>query len=143
MTVPMEYRTASRDFDAFMLELRDHAMLATTNQTYTMLEGVLQAFRRRLEVRQAIAFAGLLPPVLRAIFVSDWDVDAPVVPFACLEEMNREVLALRHNHNVSTATAIEDVTAILKRHVDSAALALFMAGLPAGAATFWGVEVPR
>nr|WP_316654229.1 hypothetical protein [uncultured Gellertiella sp.] len=40
MPLPLELWTAQRDFDAFMVALRDHAMLQTTHQTYTMLEGV-------------------------------------------------------------------------------------------------------
>jgi uncharacterized protein (DUF2267 family) len=40
-----------------------------------MVQGVLQTFRRRLEISEAIRFAGVLPPVLRAIFVADWDQD--------------------------------------------------------------------
>ncbi|MBR0555683.1 DUF2267 domain-containing protein [Ciceribacter sp. L1K23] len=139
MTVPMEYRHASRDFDAFMTDLRDHAMLQTTHQTYTMLQAVLYAFRRRLDIKQAIAFAAVLPPVLRAIFVSDWDVDVPPVPFGSEAEMMAEVRALRHNHNLSTDWAIRDVAVVLWRHVDPAAFERVLSDLPEGAREFWRI----
>lgn len=139
MTVPMEYRQASHDFDAFMVELRDHAMLQTMHQTYTMLQAVLYAFRRRLDVRQALAFAAILPPVLRAIFVSDWDVDVPPVPFGTEAEMMAEVRALRHNHNLSTDWAIRDVVTVLRRHVDPAAFERVLSDMPEGARDFWRI----
>ncbi len=77
MPMPLEYREASADFDAFMKDLVATSMIQTSHQAYTMLQAVLQVFRHRLTVGQAIAFAKVLPPVLRAIFVSDWDVEAP------------------------------------------------------------------
>jgi hypothetical protein len=42
MTMPMEYRQASADFDRFVLDVRDIAGLQTANQAYTMVQAVLQ-----------------------------------------------------------------------------------------------------
>lgn len=137
MPMPMEYRQASRDFDAFMEDLRDTSMLQTTHQCYTMLQGVFQVFRRRLTTKQALAFADTLPPVLRALFVSDWDVEEPRLPFGTLPEMTREVKALRPDHNFSTDTAITDVAAVMRRHVDLPAFEAVLAELPPGAKQFW------
>lgn len=137
MPMPMEYRQASRDFDAFMTDLRDISMLQTTHQAYTMLQGVLQVFRRRLTVREALGFADALPPVLRAIFVSDWDVDEPLRPFLSREEMSREARELRPDHNFSTDTAIADVAAALRRHVDGPAFERTLEQLPPSARAFW------
>jgi uncharacterized protein (DUF2267 family) len=105
MPMPLEYRQASADFDAFMKDLVATSMIQTSHQAYTMLQAVLQVFRHRLTVGQAIAFANVLPPVLRAIFVSDWDVEAPVKPFVDRDALMREVRAFRHEHNLSTETA--------------------------------------
>ncbi len=137
MTVPMEYRHASRDFDAFLLDARDTAMLATTNQAYTMVEAVLTVFRRRLSIAEALAFADVLPPVLRAIFVSGWDTAEPRKTFADRESLPREVLALRADHNVSPASAIADVAAALRRHVDRPAFERVLERLPAEARGYW------
>jgi uncharacterized protein (DUF2267 family) len=137
MPMPMEYRQASRDFDAFMEDLRDISMLQTTHQSYTMLQGVFQVFRRRLTTKQALAFADTLPPVLRALFVSDWDVEEPCLPFGTFAEMTREVKALRPDHNFSTDTAISDVAAVMLRHVDLSAFEAVLAELPPGAKQFW------
>lgn len=137
MTTPPEYRRASQDFEDFLTDARDAAMLQTTHQAYTMAQGVLLAFRRRLDVRQALAFADVLPPVLRAIFVADWDIDAPPLPFGDRAAMTREVQALRPDHNVSPDSAIRDVALALRRRVDPAALDRVLATLPPGAADFW------
>ncbi|WP_162894740.1 DUF2267 domain-containing protein [Rhizobium terrae] len=140
MTVPMEYRQASRDFDAFMLDARDGAMLQTTNQTYTMVEAVFTVFRRRLSVPDALLFAEVLPPVLRAIFVSHWDVDEPVRPFDERTAMIREVKAFRGYHNVSPDDSIAVVASALRRHVDAQVFERTLLRLPAGAADFWQAD---
>lgn len=137
MTVPMEYRHASRDFDAFLLDARDTAMLQTTNQTYTMVEAVLTVFRRRLSVSDALDFAGMLPPVLRAIFVANWDISARPLAFADRAALAREVQAFRGDHNVSPASAIGDVAAALRRHTDTAAFERALARLSPDARDFW------
>lgn len=137
MTIPREYREASRDFDAFMLEVRDHSGLATTNQTFTMVEGVLRVFRRRLPLGGAITFAQVLPPVLRALFVSDWNSDEPLKGFGTRQEMTSEVRELRRDHNFATDSAIADVATVLRRHVDAAAFDRVLDTLPDGARAFW------
>ncbi|AUX76071.1 DUF2267 domain-containing protein [Sinorhizobium fredii] len=137
MTIPMEYRQASADFDRFILDARDTAGLQTTNQAYTMVQAVLQAFRRRLDISEALLFASVLPPVLRAIFVTDWDLEEPTVPFSGRLAMTREVQAFRGDHNVSPDSAIADVAAALRRDVDEAKLDRVLARLPQGAVDFW------
>ncbi|WP_306029800.1 DUF2267 domain-containing protein [Stappia sp. MMSF_3263] len=139
MTIPAEYSNASVVFDRFLEDARDRAGLATRNQTYTMVQGVLQVFRARLELEEAIRFAGVLPPLLRAIFIADWDLDAPKRDFSSCEEMTGEVQALRRHHNFSPDTAIADVAAALRKHVDQQAFDRALAALPAEAAAFWAV----
>jgi uncharacterized protein (DUF2267 family) len=117
-------------------------MIQTSHQAYTMLQAVLQVFRHRLTVGQAIAFANVLPPVLRAIFVSDWDTEAPIKPFADRDALMKEVRAFRHDHNFSTETAIEDVTSTIRRHVDPEALERILNTLPAEARRFWFMGQP-
>lgn len=137
MPMPLEYRQASADFDAFMKDLVATSMIQTSHQAYTMLQAVLQVFRDRLTVDQAIAFANVLPPVLRAIFVSDWDTEAPVKPFVDRDALMKEVRAFRHDHNLSTDTALEDVTVVIRRHVDQAAFERLLNTLPPDARRFW------
>lgn len=140
MTVPMEYQHAGEVFERFLQLAREKSGLATRNQTYTMVQAVLLVFRRRLDIRQAIAFAGVLPPVLRAIFVADWDMDAPVLPFADRATLTREVQALRRDHNFAPDSAIADVAAALWLVCDRQALQNGLQGLPEGAVSFWASE---
>lgn len=44
----------ARIFERFMVDARDNAHLPTGNQTYTMIQGVLFAFRKRLDYRGAL-----------------------------------------------------------------------------------------
>ena len=137
MPVPPQYQRASDHFFAFLADARDEASLETTNQSYTMVQGVLQAFRRRLSLADAIRFAGVLPAVVRALFVADWDPDEPQRPFGDRASMTAEVQALRANHNFAPETAIRDVAAALRKHVDAAEFDALLATLPAGASEFW------
>lgn len=140
MPVPVEYKRASMDFEQFMLDAREISGLATTHQTYTMVQGVLQAFRRRLDVKQAIGFANVLPPVLRALFVADWDLDEPRRPFEDRAIMTREVQSLRPDHNFAPPSSIRDVAGALRKNIDQAALDRVLTGLPPGALAFWQVD---
>jgi uncharacterized protein (DUF2267 family) len=139
MTVPTEIELASLNFSRFLVDAREISGLTSTHQTYTMVEGVLRAFRRRLSVRDAVAFAGVLPPLLRAVFVADWDVDEPTLPFGDRAVMTAEAQSLRPDHNFAPDTAIRDVATALRRHVDEAALDRVLARLPRGATDFWRV----
>ena len=137
MPMPLEYRQASADYDAFMKDLVTTSMLTSSHQAYTMLQAVFYIFRRRLTVGEAIAFAGVLPPVLRAIFVSDWRLEEPQLPFVGRDELQKEIRAFRHDHNLSTETAIEDVAESLKRHVDMKAFERLLADVAPEAQQFW------
>lgn len=137
MSVPAEYERASAKFYDFLVDARDTADLWSTHVTYTMTQGVLQVFRRRLSTQDAIAFANILPICLRALFVTDWDVDEEKKAFGSLETMTREVKSLREKHNFSTDTAIRDIAEALRRHVDEEAFDKLLTQLPEGAVEFW------
>jgi uncharacterized protein (DUF2267 family) len=137
MTVPPEYQRARDDFYNFLLDARDTAGLGTTNQAYTMVQGVFQTFRRRLALKDAIRFAGVLPVVLRALFVADWNPEEPRCPFEDRALMTQEVRALRADHNFAPETAIQNVACALRRHVDEAAFDRVLESLPSGASEFW------
>jgi uncharacterized protein (DUF2267 family) len=136
----MEYKRASQDFEKFLIDARDFSGLATTHQAYTMVQGVLQVFRRRLGTREAIAFAGALPPASRALFVADWDTSEPRRPFAGEDVMAREAQALRAEHNSAPDSTIRDVAAALRGNIDAAKLDRLLSTLPEGAARFWRVD---
>lgn len=137
MPVPAEYERASAQFYDFLVDARDTAGLWSTHVTYTMTQGVFQVFRRRLSTKDAIAFANVLPVCLRALFVTDWNLDEERKAFEDRDAMTREVKSLRREHNFSTETAIGDVAQALRRHVDEEAFDACLAQLPAGAAEFW------
>ena len=133
MPVPVEYQRASDQFYEFLVDARDTAGLWSTHVTYTMTQGVFQTFRRRLSTQEAIAFANILPICLRALFVTDWDLDEPRKPFEDRETMTQEVKSLRSEHNFATETAIQDVASALRRHIDEEAFDRLLAQLPEGA----------
>lgn len=140
MPVPAEYERASAQFYDYLVDARDAAGLWSTHVTYTMTQGVFQVFRRRISTREAIAFANVLPICLRALFVTDWDVDEERQPFSDKALMNKEVRQLRAEHNFSTETAIQDVAKVLRRHVDEEAFDALLSKFPVGAVEFWSTH---
>ena len=137
MPVPAEYERASAIFYDYLVDARDTAELWSTHVTYTMTQGVFHVFRRRLSTQDAINFANILPICLRALFVTDWNIDEEKMPFESREAMTREVRLLREQHNFSTDTAIRDVAEALRRHVGEDAFDKLLAQLPEGAVEFW------
>lgn len=137
MPVPSEYQRATDEFYKLLMDARDTAGLTTTNQAYTMVQGVFQAFRRRLQLEQAIQFLSILPVGARALFVAEWDVDEPKRSFEDRGVMTKEVQSLRSEHNFAPETAIHDVAFALRRNVDETAFERALSMLPDGAREFW------
>jgi uncharacterized protein (DUF2267 family) len=117
----MEYWNASKDFEAFLLDVRDTCMLQTHNQAYHTLRAVLHVFRSHLTVEDALALPEDHPP-----------------PFPCRDALQREVKAIRPDHNLAPESAISDVANALRRSsIDCHDLDRVLAKLPPGAAEFW------
>lgn len=140
MTLPFEYQNASLEFERFLIDARDHAGLATTNMAWNMVVGVLHTFRRRLTVKQALKFSMVLPPVIRALFLEQWNPDQAVASFGTEEELLEEVRSVRSAHNFSPENAISAVAQALRARVDPVEFARVLAELPPGAAKFWSTH---
>lgn len=140
MPMPHSYRHASREWRGFLDDAKDRMELISDNSAYTAIQGVLLVFRRRLGVQQALRFASMLPAVPRAIFVADWDISEPVLPFGPREEMTREAQALRPHHNLTPANAIEATAWALRRAVLPADFERALAQCPPEAREFWWVD---
>lgn len=136
MTVPIDFKTATADFDRFLLDAREACSLTTTNQAWGVLLGVFDVFRRRLSCEQAFLFARALPPLLRAAFVEAWHPGSPV-PFADRAALNREVQAYHADHQFASVNAIGEIASVLWRHVDPARLQNALDKLPPEAGAFW------
>lgn len=140
MTLPFEYQNASLEFERFLLDARDYADLVTTNMAWSMVVGVLHTFRRRLTVKQVIRFSTVLPPVIRALFLEQWNPDQEVADFGTEEELLEEVRSVRPDHNFSPPHAISAVAKALRNRVDQVEFARALAELPPGATQFWSTH---
>ncbi|NTT86440.1 DUF2267 domain-containing protein [Tabrizicola fusiformis] len=139
MPMPWTYRQATQEWQAFLADAQDAMGLSTDHSTFTAVEGVLRAFRARLTPAEAIAFAQVLPAVLRAIFVADWDITLPPKAPGSRADWTAEAQALRRHHNIApahcvAATALALHKAVLREDLDRA-----LAALPPFAAEFWSV----
>lgn len=136
MPMPWTYRQATREWQAFLAEARSAMDLETDNLAFTAVEGVLRAFRRRLTPQQALDFAQVLPAVLRALFVADWQLGDPVPP-GTRADWTREARALRPRHNLTPETCVAATALALRKSVLREDLDRALSRLPAFAADFW------
>jgi len=137
MPMPFTYQSATRDFEAYLDDLRTISGLATRNQCYTMTRSVFLVFRAHVPSQAAIDFAQFLPAVLRAIFIEEWNLAATVTPFPDAVTLAAEVCAIREAHNFSTPTAIREVAEALRHAMKPEGHAAMLAKLPADAKGFW------
>jgi len=141
MPMPWTYRHATKEWQSFIVDVKERMSLASDNMAYTAVDAVFQVFRRRVTAEEGILFASVLPAVLRAIFVKDWDVVAAPVPFIDRQSLTREAQQIRPNHNLTPDNAIEATAWALWRTVDGRDFARVLSKLPKGAQEFWHVDV--
>ncbi|WP_234185680.1 DUF2267 domain-containing protein [Shinella sp. NM-101] len=137
MPIPMEYRLAAKEFDNFLADVAMKTNLGSRHQAYTTTQGVFFCFRRRLSIHDAISFVQVLPAMLRALFVSDWNTNELQEKSWDRDLMADEVKQLRKNHNFSPDTAINDVACVLRKYVDEVAFERCLKKLPPHARAFW------
>lgn len=139
MPMPWTYRHASREWRAFLDDVKDGMTLSSDNMAYTAVDGVFQCYRKRLDAAQGLRFATILPSVPRAVFVAGWQpLDMPL-PFGPRAALVAEVKALRPDHNLTPDNAIEATAAALRRQILPADWARALAQLPEPARRFWDV----
>lgn len=139
MPWPFEYQNAQRQFDSFLRAVADAANVETTNAAYTIVDAVFRVFARRLTPEQTLAFAGALPPLLRALFIDGRNAREPSRVFASREVLTEEVLDVRPHHNFAPPDAIAIVARELRRVADAGTFDEMMSNLPAEAAEYWQV----
>ncbi|MEO6610217.1 MAG: DUF2267 domain-containing protein [Aestuariivirga sp.] len=140
MPMPFNYRSATPDFEAYLNDVMELGLLQTSNQAYQATRAVFHVFRSHVERQVAMDFAQFLPAVLRAIFVEDWNLGAPVTPFSDPDQLLKEVLAVRPDHNVSPPSAIHDVAVALRNCLKAEDHALMLKNLPLDARHYWTAD---
>ncbi|MDR7125306.1 DUF2267 domain-containing protein [Pseudotabrizicola sp. 4114] len=136
MPMPWTYRHASREWQGFLADVREEMGLISDNMAYTAVEGVLRAFRDRLTPQQVIDFAQVLPSVLRAVLVAQWQISPPLPP-GSRADWTAQAKALRPHHNLTPDTCVAATAIALRKCVPRADLDRVLATLPAFAADFW------
>jgi uncharacterized protein (DUF2267 family) len=140
MTWPFEFQNAQRQFDNFLRGVADAANVETTNASYTIVDAVFTVFARRLTPEQTLAFARVLPPLLRALFIGEPRLTEPPAAFSSRAALTDEVLDIRRHHNFAPPDAINIVARELRRVVDPKAFEKVLSRLPAEAAEYWRVS---
>ncbi len=141
MPMPWTYRHAQKEFASILARTKDEmgSALLSDNMTYTAIEGVLRCFRARLTPEQVIAFGDVLPSILRAILVHQWDVTEAPRPFGTRAGMTKEVQAHRQHHNIATDDCIEAFAIALWSHSNHRDLEHVLAKIGPEAEDFWTV----
>ena len=140
MPYPPDFETASRDFDRFLDLLKVEADVGTRHQAFQIAHAVFRVFRDHLSIADALLFADALPPLLRAMFVEDWQPVADPPPFPEREQLVAEVLAVRADHSFAGQHSIAHVARCLGMVGDANRLSLALSSLPESARQFWKVR---
>lgn len=139
MPMPWAYRHATKDWQAFLADAKEGLGLEGDNMAYTAVQGVLLTFRRRLAPREVTAFADVLPAVLRAIFVAEWDPETPLLDWGDRARLEAEAGQLRPHHNLTPPAPIKPVARALRRCTRQADLDRVLARIGPEAEAFWHV----
>ncbi|GAB1480686.1 DUF2267 domain-containing protein [Paracoccaceae bacterium] len=139
MPMPWTYRQATREWQTFLADAQDALGLSTDHSTFTAVEGVLRAFRARLTPAEVVGFAQVLPAVLRAVFVADWDITQPPKAPGGRAGWTADAQALRRHHNIAPAHCVAATALALRKSVLREDLDRALAALPPFAAAFWSV----
>ena len=111
MTVPQDVTYGSEQFRAWLVDLKDRALLGSCNSSYAMLRAVLQEARDRSKLEDALRLADLLPPLVRGIMLEGWHPEA-----AAAGERRPFLDAVKERlepHQPPPDSIVEDVLAVL------------------------------
>ncbi|PWW03980.1 uncharacterized protein (DUF2267 family) [Hoeflea marina] len=128
---------AQQRFDALLVNLMERLDLTTRHQVYAVLFAFLRVFRRRLDADQTLVFAGVLPAIVSAIFISDWMSEEARRPFADVADIDEEIRGVRRDHNLAPRDARRIVAASIRSGCDPESFEAVLAKLPDPARAFW------
>lgn len=140
MPMPWAYRHATKDYRAFLDDLKARANLVSDNSAYTVVDAVFQVYRRRLSAQDGLIFSSVLTAVLSATFVRNWTPLASPLAFGTRDELNVEAQRVRPDHNLTPEDAIEIVAWCLWRHVNQRELDTALGKLTPEARDFWSIS---
>ncbi|WP_238366787.1 DUF2267 domain-containing protein [Mesobacterium pallidum] len=139
MPMPWTFRHAQKEWRGILDDMREVLNTPSDNVAYTGLEGVFRAFRDRLPVAQAIAFAQVLPALPRALFVQRWD-PAPPRPWADPSTYVAEARAFRGDHNFAGPEVLRAAFYALHRAIQPVDLHRALDRIGPEARAFWQLD---
>jgi len=137
MPMPEDVRHASRDFEAWMSDLRARTFLATGGQCYSSLRAVLHEVRKHLNTDVAVAFGDLLPPLVRGIYYEGWRPFEAVQPLVSIPQLTESVVASLAPHIVPPITIVTDVFAVMAGRLDGLRARIVVDRFPPLLARLW------
>ena len=137
MPMPFTYRHATDEWRRFLKNMRERTLIDSDNVIYTALEGLFVSFRQRVPPQQVLRFADELPAMMRAILLSHWDIEAPLKPWIPPEEIEREILTFRRDHNFANAGILDDLIWGIRREIRQIDFDRVLAGMDPQAQILW------
>jgi uncharacterized protein (DUF2267 family) len=141
MTIPLDVTNATEQLETWVTELQARAMLGSVNQSFPMLRAVLQEVRDRVTVDDALRLADALPALVRGVMLEKWHPQPPDPgagrPF--LEAVKARVAG----HHAPPDSIVDDVLAVLARHVYQQYLPVLTARLPSELRAAWRTALEK
>ena len=136
MTQPRDVLYASKLYQEWLGELKERALLHTHNQSQAIFRAVLQTLREHMTTEQVLTFADALPPLPRGIFIEGWRPRAPRPCQSAWDFLGYVVVDLAP-HVIPPNTIVDDVFAIIAKHVEPRDSAIMREQLPDVLKSLW------
>ena len=98
MTQPYDVEFASKQYQQWLVALKDKAMLATLNQAQAMMRAVMAELRDAVSDNDALAIANALPPLARGVMLEGWTMGAEKNNIASQDAFHQRLVARLEPH---------------------------------------------
>jgi uncharacterized protein (DUF2267 family) len=129
MTQPRDVLYASKLYQEWLGELKERALLHTHNQSQAIFRAVLHGLREHMTTEQVLTFADALPPLPRGIFIEGWR-PGRTSPCRSASDFLGHVVVNLAPHVIPPSTVVDDVLAIIAKHVEPRDSAIMREQLP-------------
>ncbi|WP_375205315.1 DUF2267 domain-containing protein [Hyphococcus sp.] len=137
MTQPYDVEFASKQYQEWLVALKDKAMLATLNQAQAMMRAVMVELRDSLSDGDALAIANALPPLARGVMLEGWALGARKKDAETPEAFHRRLVSRLEPHQPPPDDLAAAVFAVWRDALSPEKAKAVYAHLPAALQPLW------
>jgi len=139
MTQPYDVEFASKQYQEWLVALKEKAMLATLNQAQAMMRAVMAELRDSVPDEDALAIANALPALARGIMLEGWRLGGAKSEIASSESFHRLLCAHLKEHHAPPDDLATAVFAVWRKKLAPEKAKAVFEKLPAALRPLWPV----